>query len=62
MNMIKICPKCGAIAEYDAYYGRTICTSCDWESEKESKENSNQGITIPELDEKKKNYFQQRKI
>lgn len=30
--MCKICPKCGAIAEYNAYYGRTICTRCRWES------------------------------
>ncbi len=35
--MCKICPKCGAIAEYNAYYGRTICTSCSWESDKSSK-------------------------
>lgn len=34
--MCKICPKCGAIAEYNAYYGRTTCTRCDWESEKKS--------------------------
>lgn len=26
-----ICPKCGAIAEKNAYYGRITCTSCDWE-------------------------------
>jgi len=32
--MSKICPKCGSIAEYNAYYGRTTCTSCEWESEK----------------------------
>lgn len=32
--MCKICPKCGAIAEYNAYYGRTTCTRCNWESEK----------------------------
>ncbi len=32
--MCKICPKCGAIAEYNAYYGRTTCTRCSWESEK----------------------------
>lgn len=29
---IAICPKCGAIAEYNAYYGRTTCTRCPWES------------------------------
>lgn len=29
-----ICPECGAIAEYNAYYGRTTCTRCAWESEK----------------------------
>lgn len=34
--MCKVCPKCGAIAEYNAYYGRTTCTRCAWESEKSS--------------------------
>ena len=29
------CPKCGGITEYNAYSGRTTCTHCDWESEKE---------------------------
>ena len=29
------CPKCGAIAEYNAYYGRITCTSCNWEGNKE---------------------------
>lgn len=33
--MCKICPNCGAIAEYNAYYGRTTCTRCFWESDKE---------------------------
>lgn len=32
--MCKICPKCGAIAEYNAYYERITCTRCNWESEK----------------------------
>lgn len=32
--MYYCCPKCGAIAEYNAYYGRITCTSCNWESEK----------------------------
>lgn len=32
---MKICPKCGAIAEFNAYYGRTTCTRCSWE-DKES--------------------------
>jgi len=32
--MCKICPKCGGIAEYNAYYGRITCTRCPWESEK----------------------------
>lgn len=35
------CPKCGAIAEYNAYYGRITCTSCNWESE-EKKDTSNE--------------------
>mgnify|MGYP000870473686 CR=1 FL=1 len=32
--MCKICPQCGAIAEFNAYYGRLTCTRCNWESEK----------------------------
>lgn len=32
--MCKICPQCGAIAEFNAYYGRVTCTRCNWESEK----------------------------
>lgn len=28
---MKICPKCGAVAEFNAYYGRTTCTRCSWE-------------------------------
>lgn len=32
--MVFICPECGSIAEYNAYYGRVVCTSCTWESEK----------------------------
>ena len=32
--MYKICPICGKIAEYNAYYSRYTCTSCVWESEK----------------------------
>ena len=32
--MCKICPRCGAITEFNAYYGRVTCTRCNWESEK----------------------------
>ena len=32
--MCRICPNCGSIAEYDAYYGTVVCTRCNWESEK----------------------------
>lgn len=33
--MCRICPKCGGIAEFSAYYGgRVRCTRCDWQSEK----------------------------
>lgn len=27
---MKICPKCGAIAEWDSYFGGTRCTRCDF--------------------------------
>ena len=40
MKMCKICQKCGAIAEYNAYYGRVTCTKCDWVSEKISREDA----------------------
>ena len=32
--MYQICPKCGSIAEYNAYYGRYTCVNCSWQSEK----------------------------
>ena len=32
---VKICPKCGSVAEYNAYYGRVTCTRCTWEGPKE---------------------------
>lgn len=32
--MCRICPKCGGIAEFNAYYERVTCTRCSWESEK----------------------------
>ena len=34
---MKICPKCGAVAEFNAYYGRITCTRCNWE-DKESEQ------------------------
>lgn len=30
MSRVKICPKCGAIAEWDSYFGGTRCTRCDF--------------------------------
>ena len=30
MIRVKICPKCGAIAEWDSYFGGTRCTRCDF--------------------------------
>ena len=30
MSMVKICPKRGAIAEWDSYFGGTRCTRCDF--------------------------------
>ena len=38
--MCKICPKCGGIAEFNAYYGRVTCTRCSWESEKNNQTTS----------------------
>jgi uncharacterized OB-fold protein len=33
--MCTFCPKCGRISEYDPYYERMYCTSCNWSSERE---------------------------
>ena len=30
MSRVKICQKCGAIAEWDSYFGGTRCTRCDF--------------------------------
>lgn len=30
MSRVKICPKCGAIAEWDPYFGGTRCNRCDF--------------------------------
>lgn len=30
-----ICPKCGAVACYNSYFGRVICTECSWQSDLE---------------------------
>lgn len=30
MSRAKICPKCGAIAAWDSYFGGTRCTRCDF--------------------------------
>lgn len=31
MSNIRICPKCKSIAEVNAYYGKVMCTNCEWE-------------------------------
>lgn len=30
------CPKCKRLSEYDSYFERYYCTSCNWRSEKVS--------------------------
>lgn len=30
VSRVKICPKCGSIAEWDSYFGGTRCTRCDF--------------------------------
>lgn len=45
MSYIKICPQCGAIAEYSAYYDRITCTRCSWESDKQS--NKQKVVRVP---------------
>ena len=39
--MIYICPKCGAIAEWNAYYGRYTYTRCTGEAKKLKGNNKN---------------------
>jgi len=36
---VKICPRCGGIAEYNAYYGKIMCTrtNCNWEGYPENR-------------------------
>ena len=41
--MHKICPKCGSIAQYDAYYGYITCTNCTW-TEKDCENTSEQKL------------------
>lgn len=48
--MCEICPKCGAIAEFNAYYERTTCTRCNWEGKKEKQQRE----LIPRLNYAKK--------
>lgn len=36
-----ICPKCGAIAEYNAYYNRYTCTRCTHEWSKQCSDERN---------------------
>lgn len=43
--MTEICPKCGAIAEKNAYYGRITCTSCDWEGPIADENSSMKNVT-----------------
>lgn len=45
---MKICPKCGAVAEFNAYYGRTTCTRCSWED----KESAQPGLVWLPIDVK----------
>ena len=45
---IYICPKCGAIAEKNAYYGRITCTSCDWEGYDETMKMTNKDYFVEE--------------
>lgn len=35
--VVKFCPACGRLTDYDQYYGRYFCTACDWRSEKEAR-------------------------
>ena len=49
--MCRICPKCGSVAEYNAYYGRVTCTKCSWESETISRDESKNKFSFFESQE-----------
>ena len=34
MSKTEFCPECGRLAEYDPYYDRFYCTSCNWRSDR----------------------------
>ena len=52
MSRMKICPKCGAIAEWDSYFGGTRCTRCDFvEKPKPSNADRIRSMTDEELAE-----------
>lgn len=31
VTSMKVCPKCGKIANYNSYFGAYLCECCDWE-------------------------------
>ena len=52
MSSVKICPKCGSIAEWDSYFGGTRCTRCDFvERSKPSNADRIRAMTDEELAE-----------
>lgn len=52
--MCKICPNCGAIAEYNAYYRRITCTKCNWESDDMSLAESKKYFSYRNVEKTKK--------
>jgi uncharacterized Zn finger protein (UPF0148 family) len=34
VTMLNSCPQCHRLIEFDSYFSRYYCTSCDWRSEK----------------------------
>lgn len=38
MDSMKLCPKCGYIADYNYYFGAYICNVCNWKDDSYNKE------------------------
>jgi hypothetical protein len=35
---MKLCPECGKIADYNAYFGAYICNKCHWKDDAPNRE------------------------
>lgn len=35
---MRLCPKCGKIADYNSYFGAYICSNCTWQDDTPNRE------------------------